>query len=609
MAKTPRPRPEPAYNQVFYGYFGEFGSGTDTKVSYVQTAIRPADLDKLTLISDIPGAEAWSVRDLFQREVDVERVTRGLLPYFRNTRQVKFFNPLTLTLLPMSNEDQSVVSELQQISEGILVDDDDIEWTTLELPGVYRFSFVASAPWHAKFEWNDSRGRVVAIDGQHRLSALKRFMKDSETSEAKKEFLDWTIPLVLFTLRKIDSAEVQDKTILDVIRNIFVYINTQAKTPNAARQILLTDESINCICTQELLDYSHSNDLRDPAERDSTRLPLLFFDWRGQEVNGKRVVSEAAVKTIEEVESWFEEYLFGEDFSAQQETALSIQPVDTLKDIFIQQSLTTEAANQVRKVFKERVLPGIAKLLEGFTPYRQYIQALRNLESEYMLKSDLARHAFHELRFGMHHGGDAEKDAIRGIYDEIRNEVGDQKRKIPELIRLDIGMRGVVAAFSEFRPKYEGAVGRSASWEEYASWFVEILNLVFHDGWLSVASDNSGLTRDLLQNVVYDSNNGVVNYRFSDAREGIGVYIVLLVAVYALRDDRIDEGAYAAIWDSYSDRLASTLLKGYRKDARAELRPDFPQGGKPLTDAVKERAESYTQKHIDKVQVALDKIP
>src|SRR5262245_8271177 len=89
-----------AYNQLVYGYFGELGSPR-FGVRFFQTALHVSEINKLTLVAEIPDSEQWPVRELFQRDVDAERVSDGLIPYFKKAEKIKFFNPLTIALLPI----------------------------------------------------------------------------------------------------------------------------------------------------------------------------------------------------------------------------------------------------------------------------------------------------------------------------------------------------------------------------------------------------------------------------------------------------------------------------------------------------------------------------
>ena len=103
MAIRP-PQVRNIYNQQRDGVYGVFGSGSGLQAFYLQSAIAPSELKQLDLISDISGSEKWSVRHLFQRDVDNKRIEESLLPYLETVDKIKFFNPLTLTILPMADD-------------------------------------------------------------------------------------------------------------------------------------------------------------------------------------------------------------------------------------------------------------------------------------------------------------------------------------------------------------------------------------------------------------------------------------------------------------------------------------------------------------------------
>ena len=172
---------------------------------YVQAAITPADLGNISLISEIPGSEKWRIRDLFQRDVDNDRITNSLLPYLERPDRIKFFNPLTLTILPMDDDGYTTLKQMPRIVAG-KIDEDDFTWRTLERQGFFRVRWIEDNQEYARIEWNDKRTRLVAIDGQHRLSALKRFQLD-EASQGHRDFLSWRIPVVVVSFRAVDNAE------------------------------------------------------------------------------------------------------------------------------------------------------------------------------------------------------------------------------------------------------------------------------------------------------------------------------------------------------------------------------------------------------------------
>ena len=602
----PQPPGRPVYDREFHGYYGNFGSGANAQISFLQSAISPSDLHKIDLISDIKGAEKWSVRDLFQRDVDVDRVTSGLIPYFKDEGKVKFFNPITLTLLPL-NEQGEVVQDIPPIVSGNSVDETNkLEYSTLEATGYFQFKIPLfdGQPSYAQsiLKYNSSKIKIVAIDGQHRLSALKRFDNDDDNGD----FPSWNIPVVFFSVKKRDD-NLHTGSLFDVIRNIFIYINTQAKTPNRARQILLSDESINSVCTQEILEYSHSNDV-DRDSVDAEKMPLLFYDWRGEEKNGVRVPTPGSIKQIEEIYDWFDEYICGKDFSAKQKDALDIDVTDPLAAYFTgnnNESIPVEQVAQIRRQFGDDLLKGFVYMLEKFNPYASYISFIRGLEENYQNDYDLAKHAFHKLRFGSHYGGSAETQAIDVIYSNIIQDILDHNEdpdNLPGLVEMDIGMRGVAYAFSEIRKLYSTLMSRSVTWEEYSVWFTSALNDAYETGnWLKKDKDMK-----LLRHITYNHGGTTVNYRLNDVPKALGAVLTAVISRFGiihhksefnLSDDEL-HSEWLRFYEDYVERISDKLLSGYRGEHKVLLQESFPQGGKPLQDAVKEAATKSAEKHI-----------
>jgi len=589
-----------AFNQRLMGYFGQFGTGAGSQIFFVQSALNPADLDRISLISDIPGAEAWPVRDLFQREVDNERVTTSLVPYLLDAHKLKFFNPLTLTLLPFDVQSNELLVEMPKITETTLREQ-DLEWICLELKDYYRFRYPKDHPEWGVIEWNDTKVRVVAIDGQHRLSALKRIKDDITAEPGSSDFFSWNIPVVLFSTRAL-TGKAQHERVLDVVRNIFVYINTEAKIPSESRQILLSDERVNDICTQELLEYAHSNDVKPAESRVAGRVPLLFFDWRGVEYHsGKEAESPAAVKTIKEIREWLRVYVLGENFAPAQEIALSVTPQDALKEDFNEKKLSPENARELRAVFKKRVLPGLGHLIENFTPYKQYIEALRLLEDEYCKKSDIARHAFHKLRFGDSRASLALAPAIRDLELEIIQDLMTRRGKCFSgwVLEADIGMRAVVSAYGAMKPKLQEFRDRDDGWLKYSKWYTKHLNSVWTSG-LIKESDKPNWR--LLKHICYDHTDGVCNYRLDDVPAALGAYLQILVGAAALKARDLAKPTYEARFEDLKEVLLDTLFRGYKREVRPELKEQFPQGGKPLNEAVNKAAERKAENHLDKIE-------
>ena len=587
------------YNHQLPGVYGQFGTGAGVHAFYLQSALSPSQLDWVSLISDIRGSECWQVRDLFQRDVDNDRITEFLLPYLQDTEKVKFFNPLTLTLLPM--QENEVLTQMPRVVKSSMRESDR-DWEVLEREGYHRVRWVKDDPQYALLEWADTRTKLVAIDGQHRLSALKRFWKD-HASTVHQDFKTWRIPVVIVSFR-VGPGPATPPTVLEVVRSIFVYINTEAKKVNRAREILLSDESVNSVCTQELIQLAHQNDLTPGDERDRRRLPLLCYEWRGEESEKQRVHAPAALKTVEEIFHWFEYYVLGEDFTDHQETALGVDPGQPLHSTFHTKKLSHSDSKLVRELAHETILPALCYLLENFLPYRSYVSALRELEQQYEQdsQSDLGRHAFHELRFGTNLAPEANRPEVEKLLIGVKAKIADAKEKhLHTPIDLDIGMRGVVCAFGTLRYSFG-----NPEWMEYSKWFVDALNRVYDQGWLDLRPHAK--RRHFLRHVAEDHSEDIINYRLIDADAALGAYLQLLVVAHGQQvpEGWIDDGR--VLKEELLEKLTARVVRGFRKEVRPKLRPSFPDGGTPLTDAVNQEAEKLARRHIRRLERELEKI-
>lgn len=592
-----QPRKKNRYNQSLSGVYGEFGKGADATIFYIQTALEPDDLDKLTLISDIPGSNKWSVRDLFQRDVDNERVTKSLIPYFKNNNQLKFFNPLTLTIVPGSISTSNIVDAvplIHTIDETI----DDYHCLVLELPGIYKFSYVKDHPEMSHLEWDDTKVKIVAVDGQHRLSALKRLKQEIETTgEDVSGFSNWKIPAVVFSVRTEVEME-QEFRVLDVIRSIFKYINTSAQTPSITRQILLDDDSVLNICTQELLEYSHENDILEINDRAGDRLPLLFFDWRGHQHGGMNVVNNlGALKNVTEIKDWLKEYVLGEDFDENQRTALNILPTDPIAGSFQSESLSSEDIETVRMLFREHVLPGLSFVLQNIKPYKLYIEKVREIELECDSEgggNDIKKYALHKLKFGDDPSTDGTlAKEIEMVKDELLEDIQDILRSVfdKEFYKRDIGLRGIMASLSQLRPFYK-RYNSSQSYMEYSEWFVRNLNMSIEGQWYGLANEDH---QGLLKHIAYDHTEKVVNYRLDQVKKSLCKYVSLVVLSYAHSEEEISAEVYQEHFDKELETLSDQVERGYEKEGRTLLRDEYhDKSNHELKQAARDYAREKT---------------
>lgn len=598
MSDAVPPSTATPYNQRKAGYYGELGSGANARVKFLQTAMSHDELDKVTLIQNIPGSEKWDVRNLFQRDVDMDRVTHQILPYLKNTELVKYFNPLTLVLLPLTNGQAGVERDLrpvvsQPVTEG------DHQYECMEMEGFFRFKAHKENPEYSSVEWNDRRVRVVAIDGQHRLSALKRWKSEPG---GMGELVSWNVPVIVLGIVK-DIPEHRAANVLEIVRRTFVYINSRAEQVNRSRRLLLDDESVNALCVQELIQASHANDVLPLEERNPATLPLLFFDWRGETRQGQPDPAPAAVKSSIEISEWMGEYILGGDGEEKQETRLELSDlIPPLKANDLEQVVSHEDARRIRERFRDVIYPGVAYLLEHFAPYEQYNREVRVLEQKALNGSDLAKHAFAKLRFGSYQADQSLVEDVQRKFEELVQDLeGIKNRLFPELIARDVGMRGVVAAFDLLKQFRDSRRKETIPWREFAVWFVDGINQVFEENWFDSFGMQDKVRKRLLTHVVFDPAGSIVNYKVRDAGAALGTFLALLVMSKLAEPMELAEA-----WQDYAEYLRVPLRRGYRKLIRAELKDTFEGTSTEFKAEVNKQADHKVDEHLKDFEQYLD---
>jgi hypothetical protein len=579
------------YNHFKHGDYGEFGAGAGTKVMFLQTAISKTDLDHITLIENIEGSERWDIQNLFQRDVDKGRVMEDIIPYLRDKNKVKFFNPLTLAVLPLDDSGSYIIKELASVDSR----DENQEGHTYrvhEWPGYFEFRQHSVNAAFSTARWNSDKVRIVAIDGQHRLSALKRW---SAMPGGAEELGTWTIPVVMIGIVR-SAADVQAPDLLEVVRRTFVYINSKAEEVNEARKILLDDESVNAVCTQVLIQDAHQNDVKPLQKRNNSKVPLLLYDWRGVARRHAKDAAPAALFSVQEIHGWFVHYLLGDDGDQSQREALAlddmIPPLESYQAG--SQSLTHRDANRIRGRFAETALPGINKLLEEFQPTKEYTTKLRALEAKFIQASDVDRHAFMKIRFGASREPEELVAEVEMRAADIRSQLELLKSEaLPELLRRDIGMRGVISAFGNAKYYFDEVNSRTSEWAEHAAWFTDGVNKIYAERWFDGYQEQSKEHRRILTHICFDEAGSIINYKFEQARDGFGALLMFLVF-----GGRIEEDLLTDVWDDVAEQLRTSLRRGFRAAHRRDLRPTFHGSMDAFKAEVNRRAAQSTEERL-----------
>ena len=261
-------------------------------IPYLSTNLTVHDAaNSLNLTSELPGAEniRWAIDELFQRDIDWPRVEQQVLPYLRNAEEPQFFNSITVALLPFDG----TTGELRESfsNHGSWrpppLTDGDARFEKQMTIGPVSLGFWED--WEETHEagigsgqlrWNPDEIFGVALDGQHRLAALKALAKNTGTGV---QLQSTRVPIILLLFSEdLGFKAPASNTQIGLLRKLFIDLNKHARTVTRARQILLDDRDPQAICVRQLVSRELSDNLDDLVAA-PPRLPLSLIDWHSEQ--------------------------------------------------------------------------------------------------------------------------------------------------------------------------------------------------------------------------------------------------------------------------------------------------------------------------------------
>lgn len=276
-----------AHFDFLYGRF----SLSKWKIPYFVTTVALEDAaDDLHLTSEIPGAENvhWSLDELYQRDIDWNRVEQRITPYLRDIDNPQFFNSVTIAILPFdSTKGETVDGFSTSVDWRPPLHETSIKYGRELNIGPISFGFwdnwehtTDTAFRSGRMRWNKDQVFAVAIDGQHRLAAIKTL---TDTSKNSPEVANTRLPVILLIFdEKLGFESPHQKTTVELLRQLFIDLNKHAQTVSRGRQILLDDRDPHSLCVRSLLEDELSENLNSLADS-PPRMPLSLVDWHSEQ--------------------------------------------------------------------------------------------------------------------------------------------------------------------------------------------------------------------------------------------------------------------------------------------------------------------------------------
>lgn len=563
------------FNKSYFGIAGKIGDGANAQIYYLQTTLKMKELIDIQLIQNLPGSEKWGIKSLFQRNVDEVRINGddGLVKYFKNKNKIKYFNPITLVVLPIENKTPKTV--ITKLKEKLDEEFNDIKGISYTKENYFRLCRQKENDGSfGKIEWNSDNCDVVAVDGQHRLTALKKIHQD--TKGKKEGSIDsWEIPVIFLIVSKKEASMKADN-LIEIIRKIFVYINMKAVRINDKREIILNDESIECICVQEIISKFHENEISN--EKNPSYPPLYLIDWIGDDKSHSFLSDKIYLFDNIELREWIKEYLIGKDFKptapkANEKQIKNLALTDIELDFFKNSNtLSSRDANEIRKQFNEDICPSFINFLISLEPIKNYISKCREYEASNSDGSCV--HSWSELKFG-HKTPDRldreEIDKFKKSYIETLERFCDES--INKFQKNLIFLRGIIFAYGELFHIYKDFINKSIDWSDYTELFLPAFNEIVSSKWCKHYEDLEPNEKKILTWICHNNVGSRHNYKISDVKKSWGIFVIMEILNFMKKESKF-EGSDICMrdrWDDqYKDILQNTLENGFKNIAKSE---------------------------------------
>lgn len=321
MTKVPGTKKLAKFTKELRGSFGCFKTNQSYPLHFLNTSISATDISDLATASELFSPEKIDFEELIQRDLDRNRVQKIATDYLsRGEGRVIFFPPLLACVLLM-DEHGNPVKQYNSIHKEIIKENEldailkttwDTDGFQLELPLADSDSSERTVPWEGKSRYiyefaatlkiNPKRAKLVVLDGQHRLEALRLLQRNPEQNSV---IAGLEIPVcIVWAPQAIASTESSENMTRD-FRELFVRINSEPRRVSGHFITLLKDDSYAAMSVRLLADKWKSTNIPD----NWNRLHLLEWNTREDERADVRT-RDSSLTTVSIISKVLEEHLF-----------------------------------------------------------------------------------------------------------------------------------------------------------------------------------------------------------------------------------------------------------------------------------------------------------
>lgn len=317
MNYVPPRRPVVVFDRTYRGTVGSFQTDVSYSVQYLQTSLRIDQLGQLSTAAEVLDFEAAHFDELIQRDIDKLRVRRIANEYLRSGQNRPIFFPPLIVCVGLLDEGTGRLRQRYEVvdrnrtqegGQDALVATFDRNGFQLKLPVAEEGQSDRRVDWDgaavpyydfaAELAVNSQRTKLIVLDGQHRLEAL-RLLQHSPENRRVIQSIELPVCIVWSP-----GANVGDENIIADYRELFVRINSEPQRVSGHFLILLDDLTNTSNVVRELADvWKHE------VDGGWSRLHLLEWNTRENERIDQRTRT-FSITTISVIAKALREHLF-----------------------------------------------------------------------------------------------------------------------------------------------------------------------------------------------------------------------------------------------------------------------------------------------------------
>ena len=357
-------------------------------------------LDELKPLRDrMPVKELTQLNSVLQRSLNDARVANELIPYLTGSGSpLSFFPAILGVLIPKeflaSGEIEYPSRNEEEEGDEIVYGETHWKYKPFEI-GDQKTPFVS-------LTMSLHRTHVVVIDGQHRVNAFRYLTDKKRISKGVYDVfyqdidevndLDASLPVTLIWFESNDKEKSPIKP-KHISRQLFIDVNSNARSVSSSRQILLDDRDVCSLATQELYQTAASRSF------DLGKFSLFHsaFDMDSELAKGRMPrVSLTTPEIIDDCNWWL---LFGslsydsldryqverdrrKPFEARFSQVLEVNCHDYCKfdDEHRPQVKDLTSEQKFRDLSRDKISPALMLLFDKFKLIRGHYEACKSTE-------------------------------------------------------------------------------------------------------------------------------------------------------------------------------------------------------------------------------------